>query len=199
MAEKGDHGIGVGDGARRMTYAELAAVRGISPASAKRLTQRHRWGRQIGNDGVVRVTVPLSALVNPAKTDADTDSLSPAPEMTATPIAVTGDIAGDVLDDVSGDVTPATNALIRAIEALREQLAKADQREEAERRRAEHAEHRLEVERQVVDDSRKRIDELYIALADAVAAERIAAGEASALRAIVTERRAPPWWRRWFR
>ena len=50
----------------------------------------------------------------------------------ATPIAV----IGDVLDDVGGDVTPATNTLIRAIEALRERLAKADQREEAERRRA---------------------------------------------------------------
>jgi len=36
--------LAVSNGARRMTYAELAAVRGISPASAKRLTQRHRWG-----------------------------------------------------------------------------------------------------------------------------------------------------------
>jgi hypothetical protein len=38
-----DISLAVGDGARRMTYAELATVRGISPASAKRLTQRHRW------------------------------------------------------------------------------------------------------------------------------------------------------------
>jgi hypothetical protein len=50
-----DFSLAVGDGARRMTYAELAAVRGISPASAKRLAQRHRWGRQIGNDRITRV------------------------------------------------------------------------------------------------------------------------------------------------
>ena len=42
----------------------------------------------------------------------------------------------------------------------------------------------------------QRIDELHTALADAVTAERIAAGEAAALRAIVTGLRARPWWRR---
>src|SRR4029077_2239091 len=45
-----------------MTYAELANVRGISLPSARRLVLRHRWPRQTGNDGVVRVTVPLTAL-----------------------------------------------------------------------------------------------------------------------------------------
>jgi hypothetical protein len=54
--------LAVGDGARRMTYAELAQARGISLASARRLARRHRWARQAGNDGVVRVTVPLPAL-----------------------------------------------------------------------------------------------------------------------------------------
>jgi len=52
----------VGDGPRRMTYAELAQARGISLASARRLARRHQWGRQVGNDGVVRVLVPLPAL-----------------------------------------------------------------------------------------------------------------------------------------
>ena len=33
----------VGDGARRMTYAELAAVRGTSQASAERLVRRRGW------------------------------------------------------------------------------------------------------------------------------------------------------------
>ena len=50
----------VGDGARRMTYAELATVRGISALSAERLVRRHKWPRQTGNDGVVRVLVPLT-------------------------------------------------------------------------------------------------------------------------------------------
>ena len=42
--------LAVGDGARRMTYAELAAVRGISALSAGRLVRRRRWPRQVGND-----------------------------------------------------------------------------------------------------------------------------------------------------
>ena len=103
--------LAVGDGARRMTYAELAAVRGISPASAKRLAQRHRWGRQVGNDGVTRVTAPLSALVN------------------------TASVAGDVIGDVAPAVIPVTEPLDRAVDALREQLGIANRRiDELQRR-----------------------------------------------------------------
>jgi hypothetical protein len=162
-----------------MTYAELAHARGISPASAKRLTQRHRWGRQVGNDGVVRVTVPLSALVNTTKTAADIESMSPATGATvpATSITVVDDVADDVIDDVA----PATNALVRAIEALREQLAKADQREESERRRAEHAERRID----------ELQDELTRERCRAVAVQR-------KLIEVLTGPRVP-WWRRWFR
>jgi hypothetical protein len=54
--------LAVGDGARRMTYAELAQARGISLASARRLARRHHWPRQVGNDAVVRVTVLLGQL-----------------------------------------------------------------------------------------------------------------------------------------
>ena len=51
--------LAVGDGARRMTYAELATVRATSQASAQRLVRRKHWPRQVGNDGVVLVLVPL--------------------------------------------------------------------------------------------------------------------------------------------
>ena len=54
--------LAVGDGARRMTYDELAQARGISLGSARRLSRRHRWPRQVGNDGIARVTVPLGQL-----------------------------------------------------------------------------------------------------------------------------------------
>jgi hypothetical protein len=74
------------------------------------------------------------------------------------------------------DIPRTVRTLESAIEALREQLTKADQREEAERGRAERAECHLV--------------ELRGALADAVAAERIAAGEAARLRAERDERRA---------
>ena len=60
--------LAVGDGTRRMTYAELASVRGISALSAERLVRRRNWPRQVGNDGVVRVLVPLTeARTQPAK------------------------------------------------------------------------------------------------------------------------------------
>ena len=51
----------VGDGARRMTYAEIADIRRTSVPSAMRLVCRKNWPRQTGNDGVVRILVPLSA------------------------------------------------------------------------------------------------------------------------------------------
>ena len=57
-----DISLAVGDGSRRMTYAELANARGISLASARRLARRHHWHRRAGNDGIVRVTVPLGRL-----------------------------------------------------------------------------------------------------------------------------------------
>jgi len=50
-----DISLAVGDGARRMTYVELAEGREISLPSARRLVLRHRWPRQRGNDGIVRV------------------------------------------------------------------------------------------------------------------------------------------------
>ncbi len=41
-----------------VTYAELAKLRGISPKAAARLTLRHGWRRQPGNDGATRVFGP---------------------------------------------------------------------------------------------------------------------------------------------
>src|SRR3954453_16186658 len=68
----------------RITYAELARARGVSMAAARRLAQRHRWPKQVGNDGLSHVLVPTIYLV-PSEND-----------------------AGDVTTDVTGDVT--TNA-----------------------------------------------------------------------------------------
>jgi hypothetical protein len=159
-----DISLAVGDGARRMTYAELAAVRGISAASAERLVRRRRWPRQAGNDGVVRVLVPLEEARDHRKS-ADSD--------------VTPDKAPDVRTSAltsplisAPDVTPVIRTLESAVETLREQLAKANEWSETERERAE-----------------RRLEEFRTALADALAAERIAAGEASALRADADRRR----------
>src|SRR3954470_3081268 len=53
----------------RLTYAELAKARGITQAAAKRMAMRHRWPKQIGNDGLSRVSVPASALVRDTGAD----------------------------------------------------------------------------------------------------------------------------------
>jgi hypothetical protein len=47
-----------GESGRWLNYAELAELRGITRKAAIRLTQRHQWRRQPGNDGATRVLVP---------------------------------------------------------------------------------------------------------------------------------------------
>lgn len=104
-----------------LTYAELAQRLAIKPASAKRLAQRRKWVRVVGNDGVARVHVPLAA--------------------------VPGDVPDDVASNVPDDVIPAVSPpgtpklishiayLDGIIEGLKGQL-------EAEQRRADAAESR---------------------------------------------------------
>jgi hypothetical protein len=48
------------DNERWMSYAELAADRGISKASAGRLVRRRKWRRQTDNQGNVRILVPMA-------------------------------------------------------------------------------------------------------------------------------------------
>src|SRR5512133_2763891 len=69
-----DISLAVGDGARRMTYAELARAKGISLSSARQLVRRHHWLKQVGNDGYVKVTVPLAALTHVNTLDRNTGS-----------------------------------------------------------------------------------------------------------------------------
>src|SRR3954447_11452406 len=89
--------LAVGDGARRMTYAELAETRGISLTAARRLTLRHHWPKQIGNDGLIRVSVPLSALTKPRKSAANN--------------GLTSDTLSRTNDPLSGTKTDATREL----------------------------------------------------------------------------------------
>jgi hypothetical protein len=62
----------VGDDLRWLSYAELGQARGISTASAIRLAFRRKWRRQDGNDGTVRVAVPVDE-TNPQTEAADSD------------------------------------------------------------------------------------------------------------------------------
>src|SRR4051812_15518266 len=79
----------------RLTYAELARARGITQAAAKRMALRHRWPKQIGNDGLSRVSVPASALVR-LGSDASAD----------TGVITNGDARGDTSDDTSNAAPP---------------------------------------------------------------------------------------------
>jgi hypothetical protein len=87
----------------------------------------------------------------------------------------------------------AIQTLSQAVEMLREDIEHA-------RDRADRAEGQVEVERQLVEQARKRLDGLLIKLAEARIAAMISGCEAAVLRtqlAMLTERR--PWWRRRFR
>lgn len=79
------HETGGEDSAGRwLTYAELAAARGITRKAAVRMTQRHRWRRTPGNDGAVRIWVPdAMTLRTAARLDAPLD---PTPTDGSTPL-----------------------------------------------------------------------------------------------------------------
>jgi hypothetical protein len=171
-----DISLAVGDGARRMTYAELAAVRGISLPSARRLVLRRHWPRQVGNDGFVRVTVPLDEARPPTRVTTTTPTTSdPADPTTAlgkdavsAPFAdtTTPEPVSHATDPTTVAPDTVTAALTRALDSLREQLAIANSR-------AARAE--------------RRVDELQAMLAE----------ERRRLIMLLTDRRS--WWRRWFR
>jgi hypothetical protein len=148
-------------GGRRMTYAELAAVRGISVASAVRLVRRKRWLRQVGNDGVVRALVPPDE----ARKVTGHNDAGQSPDSQNVPPDILPDIRHvppDILPDIRG--------------VIREVIGPLSAQLEREQRRADRAE--------------SRADQAESALADAIAAERIAAGEAAALRAELERRRS---------
>jgi len=210
--------LAVGDGARRMTYAEIAQSRRISVSSAERLVRRKHWRRQVGNDGIVRILVPLDDTQNP-KEHADSDNGDPV---------WTTRSAVRTSDDVRGTI----RILEAAVRTLGEQLEFANKSLIDERKRVDELLHQLADapekgpetdplpaiaiqtlsqavemlredvgrERDRADQAERRIDELLHDLADARTAAMITGCEAAALRtqlALLTDRR--PWWRRWLR
>lgn len=67
-----DYRDDVGDDVRWLSYGELAQAREISTASAIRLVFRRKWRRQDGNDGTVKVAVPVGE-ATPQTSVADND------------------------------------------------------------------------------------------------------------------------------
>jgi len=146
----------------RFTAGEASALRA-------ELVLRHDWPRQTGNDGIARVTVPLTALARCAETTAfrvttTALAMSHAIDTVSPPAVATTDPGPD----------PMTVTLSLAVDSLREQLAIANGR---------------------ADRAERRIDELQ----DEVTRERCrAAALGRKLIEVLTGPRVP-WWRRWFR
>ena len=168
-----DISLAVGDGARRMTYAELAAVRGISLPSVRRLVLRHRWPRQTGNDGVVRVTVPLTALRKSPGTVDFPDTTTPGPITTTDPVPP--DSVSHVTDAMTVECVSTTDAaaaaavtttdpltviaiqtLSQAVDMLREDLGIANSFLLAERERAGRAERRVDELQGLLTEERRQ-------------------------------------------
>src|SRR4051794_8520652 len=133
----------------RLTYSELATARGITLAAARRMTLRHRWPKQIGNDGLSRVLVPASALTRP-----EYDGTG----------AGTGDVPGDMrhagtADGIgarsgagTGDITAAIHSLSDAVASLGIQLTR-------ERERADFAESRAQESKDRAQAAESRVRE----------------------------------------
>jgi hypothetical protein len=147
----------------RLTYTELAKARGITLPAARRLALRHKWRKQLGNDGLTHVWVPVAALPRDGTSDPIPD-LRPdsAPDipvafalndaLIATIAAVTHGAVSDALSglrselrsDLQSDMRSVIPALQEAITTLRVEL-------NTERDRAERAERRVqELEAQLV-------------------------------------------------
>lgn len=67
------------DEIRMMTYAEAARLLGIKPESVMRRARNRKWHKELGNDGLARVAVPLSLLQtnDPEDTPKDNPQVGP--------------------------------------------------------------------------------------------------------------------------
>jgi len=145
-----------------LTYEEAGQVLGISAAAARMHAKRHGWPRRTPNmyGDRARVLVPAKAVVQ---------------SRSATYAARSGHV---ITRDQEGPNEPdQTNiqVIVRAIEILQEQLGIANSR-------AERAERQFDLERERVEKLQGLFEQWDLAIADARAAERIAATEAAGLR-----------------
>ena len=168
-----------------LTYRQAGERLGVSPEAVRSLARRRGWSRQTPNDigGVARVLLPTGADrrsrpdATVGATGSDRRVLDGRPSGDSL-IASSNNHPGDHPGDRAGE-------LVVEIAGLRERIADKDSVIADLRHRLDVADRRLDE----AAGERRRVDELRTALADAVAAERIAAGEASALRADADRRR----------
>jgi hypothetical protein len=80
MDMRADDAADSGEGARWLTHAEIAAIRGISTASAIKLALRRGWRKQKDNRGVLRCLVPpkFISLGSEVRADTRVDTRAPS-------------------------------------------------------------------------------------------------------------------------
>jgi hypothetical protein len=156
-------------GGEWLTYAEAGQALGISAEAARQLAKRRGWPRRTPNEhnAPAKVCVPKAAKTRqrPASNGGQTPNER-------------GMINGADRPDEAASVRadePVVRAVMTALALCREQI-------ERERNRVDRAE-------RLLDEERERIGQLTTDLADAVGGERIASGEAAALRAELDRRR----------
>jgi hypothetical protein len=136
----------------RLTYGELAKARGITLAAARRLALRHKWRKQLGNDGLTHVWVPVSALPSDVPPDGTDDAPASEPALDEALLAAIAKVTtGAVSDVVSGAMSDLRSDMKSVVPALQEAIISLRAELYAQRDRAEHAERRVqELEAQLV-------------------------------------------------
>jgi hypothetical protein len=123
-----DISLAVDAGVRWMSYADIAAARGVSVASITRMVRRKKWRRQPGNGPAILVAVPLAEL---ARTNRRTKTALPGQ-------------AAPPLPGQKGSPSPDIASIARGFEAalgvLSEQLTAERARGDALRGQLEAAE-----------------------------------------------------------
>jgi hypothetical protein len=132
---------------RWLSYSQIAALRGISRASAERMVRKHRWRRTVNNHGVTVAAVPV---------DYAEPSAATPPEQAAEPPADRG-------------VAEAFAQALAAVEAARSAEASAlRERAEVAEIRADRADAALAAERQRADELRLRVEHFQAEASEAL-------------------------------
>jgi hypothetical protein len=146
-----------------LTFIELSQARGISLPSARKLVRRHKWRRQAGNDGVVRILVPSDALDRPTPdpgADLDTASRTdPGPDCSPDPGTGSWDISS-----VFSTLQTAVASLTERAESAEKRADRAETRAEMAEARANRAEQALSAEQNRAFRAEARADQAEISL-----------------------------------
>src|SRR3712207_2568996 len=115
---------------RTLSYDELAALLRRSPEATRQLVRRRRWRRTLGNDGKMRVTVPIEALEAEEATEG-ADVAPPSGEVVPILSLASPPHSGDVAPDSAAILSGHIGRLEAALEALREERDSAQSERDA--------------------------------------------------------------------